>query len=115
MSQSNKTPRKVDLRGQVLNLVDLVGYQENAVVSRTVINKPAGTVTMFAFDKEQGLSEHIVPFDALVYVIEGEVEIIISGQPFRLKKGEMIIMPAEKTHSLKAVERFKMALVMIKS
>jgi len=99
---------------QVKNLSDLVKYQENAVVSSEIIKKDAGTVTVFAFDKGQGLSEHTAPFDALVNIIDGRAEVSISGKPFTLKEGEMIIMPANKPHSLKAVEKFKMLLVMIK-
>ena len=96
-------------------LADLIGYQEGSVVSRTIIDKDAGTVTLFAFDEGQGLSEHTAPFDALVYSLEGEVEITISGKKFPLTKGEMIIMPANKPHALKATKRFKMLLTMIKS
>jgi len=99
---------------QVKNLSDLVKYQENAVVSSEIIKKDAGTVTVFAFDKGQGLSEHTAPFDALVNIIDGWAEVSISGKPFTVKEGEMIIMPANKPHSLKAVEKFKMLLVMIK-
>ena len=99
---------------QVKNLSDLVKYQENAVVSSEIIKKDAGTVTVFAFDKDQGLSEHTAPFDALVNIIDGRAEVSISGKLFIVKEGEMIIMPANKPHSLKAVEKFKMLLVMIK-
>jgi quercetin dioxygenase-like cupin family protein len=104
-----------NLVGTVAVLDGLIAYQEGAVVSRTVIDKSAGTVTIFAFDKDQGLSEHTAPFDALVNVLDGEVEITISGRPSRVKKGEMLIMPANDPHALKAVTRFKMMLVMIKS
>jgi len=99
---------------QVKNLSDLVKYQENAVVSSEIIKKDAGTVTVFAFDKDQGLSEHTAPFDALVNIIDGRAEVSISGELFTVKEGEMIVMPANKPHSLKAVEKFKMLLVMIK-
>jgi len=92
----------------------MVDYQEGSVVSREVISKPAGTVTVFAFDAGQGLSEHTAPFDALVQVIDGEAEIRISGHPHHLKAGEMIIMPAGEPHALKAIGRFKMLLVMIR-
>jgi len=95
-------------------LTDMVDYQEGSVVSREVISKPAGTVTVFAFDAGQGLSEHTAPFDALVQVIDGEAEIRISGHPHHLKAGEMIIMPAGEPHALKAIGRFKMLLVMIR-
>jgi quercetin dioxygenase-like cupin family protein len=104
-----------NLVGKVVALEGLIDYQDGAVVSRTVIDKPAGTVTLFAFDKGQGLSEHTAPFDALVNVIDGEVEITISGKPSLVKKGEMLIMPANDPHALKALTRFKMMLVMVKS
>lgn len=107
--------QKEDLRGRALKAKDLVGYDKGAVVSRTIIEKKTGTVTIFSFDKGQGLSEHTAPFDAIVEVLDGEAEIIISGAPSRVKAGEFIIMPANKPHSLKAVKRFKMALVMIRS
>ncbi len=94
---------------------DLLDYQEGSVVSRTIIDKKTGTVTLFAFDEGQGLSEHTAPFDALVHLIDGEAEITISGKPLRLKKGEMVIMPAGDPHALQAVKKFKMILIMIKS
>ncbi len=97
------------------SLVDMVNYQKESVVSKTLIEKKTGTVTLFAFDQGQGLSEHTAPFDALVYILDGEVEITISGNPINLKQGEMIIMPANESHALKAINRFKMILIMIKS
>ncbi len=97
------------------SLVDMVNYQKESVVSKTLIEKKTGTVTLFAFDQGQGLSEHTAPFDALVYILDGEVEITISGNPINLKQGEMIIMPANESHALKAISRFKMMLIMIKS
>ena len=100
---------------QVMRLVDLADYQDGSVVSRTIINKKTGTVTFFAFDKGQGLSEHTAPFDALVYLLDGEAEISISGKPHHLKQGEMIIMPATQPHALKALKKFKMILIMIRS
>lgn len=100
---------------QPLELTDLADYQEGSVVSQTIINKKTGTVTFFAFDQGQGLSEHTAPFDALVYLLDGEVEIVISGKPLQVKKGEMVIMPANQPHSLRAVKRFKMILTMIRS
>ena len=100
---------------EVLLLSDMIAYQEGAVVSRTIIDKQTGTVTLFAFDKGQGLSEHTAPFDALVYILDGEAEVTISGESNRLKEGEAVIMPAHKLHALKAIKRFKMMLVMIKS
>lgn len=99
---------------QVKNLSEIVKYQENAIVSSEIIKKSTGTVTLFAFDEGQGLSEHTAPFDALVNIIDGEAEVTISGKPAVVKKGEMIIMPANEPHSLKAVKKFKMLLVLIK-
>lgn len=96
-------------------VVDLVGYQDGSVVSREVLKKNTGTVTVFAFDEGQGLSEHTAPFDALAQTIEGELEIAISGVPLRLKAGEMVIMPANEPHSLKAIAKSKMLLTMIRS
>ncbi len=98
----------------VLNLSEMVSYQEGSVVSKEIIKKQTGIVTLFAFDKGQGLSEHTAPFDALVNIIDGQAEVTISGKLLIVKEGEMIIMPANKPHSLKAVEKFKMLLVMIK-
>jgi quercetin dioxygenase-like cupin family protein len=103
------------LVGQAIRLVDLADYQEGSVVSRTIIDKKAGTVTSFAFAEGQGLSEHTAPFDALVYLLEGEAEIVISGKPIHLKSGEMVIMPANHPHALKATKDFKMILTMIRS
>jgi quercetin dioxygenase-like cupin family protein len=97
------------------NLVSLVDYQDGAVVSKEIIRKEKGTVTLFAFDKGQGLSEHAAAFDALVYVLDGQAEIYIAAKPHLLKTGQAIIMPANKPHALKAIERFKMLLVMIKT
>jgi len=84
------------------------------VVSRTIIDRKAGTVTFFAFDEEQGLSEHAAPFDALIYILEGEADIVISGKKMRAREGEMLVIPAKKPHALKAVRRFKMMLTMIR-
>ncbi len=99
----------------VAKAVDLAQYQEGAVVSREILKKPTGTVTIFAFDEGQGLSEHTAPFDALAQVVEGEAEIAISSQPHVVRAGEMILMPAGKPHALKAITRFKMILTMIRS
>jgi quercetin dioxygenase-like cupin family protein len=103
------------LVGQVVRLIDLADYQEGSVVSRTIIDKKTGTVTFFAFDEGQGLSEHTAPFDAFVYVLEGEAEVVISGKPIRLRQGEMVIMPANQPHALRATKNFKMILTMIRS
>lgn len=99
----------------VIRVIDLADYQEGAVVSRTIIDKKAGTVTFFAFDEGQGLSEHTAPFDALVYLLDGEAEIVISSKPLHLKAGEMVIMPANEPHALRALKKFKMILTMIRS
>lgn len=96
-------------------MADLITYQDGSVVSRTIAKKDSGTITVFAFDKGQGLSEHTAPFDAMVQVLDGEVEVTISGEPHRVAAGEMIVMPANEPHALSAVERFKMVLVMLKS
>jgi quercetin dioxygenase-like cupin family protein len=104
-----------DLTGKVMDLGRMVEYHAGSIVSRTVIDKPAGTLTLFAFDKGQGLSEHTAPFDAMVYILDGEAEVKISGQPLHLKPGEMVIMPANEPHALRAIVRFKMMLTMIKS
>ncbi len=103
------------LAGKASSLSELIDYQEGSVVSRTLIDKKGGTVTLFAFDENQGLSEHTAPYDALVYVLEGEVGVTISGKPLRLKQGEVTIMPADQPHALAAKTKFKMLLVMIKS
>ena len=97
------------------SLLDMVGYQEGAVVSKTLIDKKTGTVTLFAFAQGQGLSEHTAPFDALVQVLDGEAEIRISGTSFDLKPGEIIVMPANEPHALKAIKQFRMMLTMIRS
>ena len=115
MAHGEKQTSSEKLVGKVVRLADLVDYQDGAVVSREIINKKTGTVTLFAFDKGQGLSEHTAPFDALVYIIDGEADITISGKTLRLKEGEMVIMPANQPHSLKAVGKFKMILTMIRS
>jgi len=102
-------------KSEVQNLSSLVNYQESSVVSKMLIKKSAGTVSLFAFDKGEGLSEHTAPFDALVNILDGEAEIVISGEIYIVKQGEMIIMPADEPHALKAIKRFKMMLTMIKS
>jgi quercetin dioxygenase-like cupin family protein len=100
---------------KVVTTTDLVEYQSGAVVSRTIVKKPTGTITLFAFDAGEGLSEHTAPFDALVNVLDGEVEVTISGKPLILKAGECTIMPADEPHALKAISKFKMMLTMIKN
>ena len=114
--EHNKGQKDTDqLLGQAIELIGLIDYQEGSVVSRTIIDKATGTCTLFAFDGGQGLSEHTAPFDALVYILDGEAEVTISGKVNRLTKGNMIIMPANEPHALLAIKRFKMMLVMIRS
>lgn len=115
MNHNKRQNGEERLVAHALRLVDLVDYQEGAVVSRTIVDKETGTVTLFAFDEGQRLSEYTTSYDALVYIIDGEAEIIISGKAFHLKDGEMILMPANEPHALKAVKRFKMILTMIRS
>lgn len=99
----------------VMHGSETIAYQSDSVVSKTLINKPSGTVTLFAFDAGQGLSEHTAPFDAMVYMLDGAAEIKISGASYTVKSGEIIIMPAHNPHALYAKEKFKMMLIMIKS
>ena len=112
-SKNHTTTDKI--KAKAVKLIDLIDYQEDSVVSRTIIDKKTGTLTLFAFGEGQGLSEHTAPYDAIVYLLDGEVEVSISGKNLRLKEGEMVIMPAGEPHALKAIKRFKMMLVMIKS
>lgn len=112
MSEAKQTDK--DLLAKVANVAGLVEYQEGSVVSRTILDRQTGTITLFAFDKGQGLSEHTAPFDALVHILDGEAVITISGNDHQLKTGEAIIMPANDPHALQAEERFKMMLVMIR-
>jgi quercetin dioxygenase-like cupin family protein len=100
---------------EALNLNKMIDYQQDSVVSRTLIKKKTGNVTLFAFDQGQALSEHTAPFDAIAFILDGESEITVSGKTHHLKSGEMIIMPANEPHALKAVKKYKMLLVMIKS
>jgi len=114
--KKNKNQAKIEKLGpQAVCLVDLVEYQKNSVVSQMVLNKKAGTVTVFAFDEAQSLSEHSAPFDALVHILDGEAEIIISGKSLLANKGDIVVMPANEPHALKAVKKFKMLLTMIRS
>ena len=100
---------------EAVSAADLVAYQDGAVVSRELVRKGTGTVTAFAFDEGQGLSEHTTPFDALAHVLEGEAEIVIAGTPHRVAAGAIILMPGGQPHALRAVRRFKMILTMIRS
>ena len=104
-----------NLSGQTINLADLIDYQIGSVVSREIMKKANGSITLFAFDEGEGLSEHTAPYDAALEILEGEAEIKLSGKINNLKMGEMIIMPAGEPHSVKALGKFKMLLTMIKS
>jgi len=115
MAKNENAASTKTLKAQAAVLASLITYQNGSVVSRTIIDKTAGTVTLFAFDEGEGLSEHTAPYDALVYVFDGEADIVISGKHVRVKQGEMTIMPANESHALKAVKKFKMLLVMVRS
>jgi quercetin dioxygenase-like cupin family protein len=114
VEHGTKESARDTLVAKALKIADLVKYQTNAIVSRTLIDKEVGTVTLFAFDETQGLSEHAAPFDALVYILDGEADITIQGKPTRLKTGDMTIMPANKPHAVKAVSKFRMLLIMVR-
>ena len=113
--QKKRYLSKGKLVGQAIELESLIDYQEGSVVSREIISRDAGTVTLFAFDEGQGLSEHTAPFDAMVQLLDGEAEITIAGKPLQVREGEILIMPADKPHALKALTKFKMVLTMIRS
>ena len=104
-----------NLSGQTISLASLIDYQISSVVSREIVKKANGSITLFAFDEDEGLSEHTAPFDAALHILEGKAEIKLSGKSNNLKMGEMIIMPAGEPHSVKALGKFKMLLTMIKS
>jgi quercetin dioxygenase-like cupin family protein len=106
---------KGSIMAQAMNLADLIAYQPGAVVSRTLIDKKVGTITVFAFDEGEGLSEHTAPFDAFIQVVDGAAEITIAGTVHKVVAGEIIIMPANQPHAVKAVSQFKMLLVMIRA
>ena len=110
-----KTKTAANLIGKAITLAELTKYQAGAIVSREVLRKPTGTVTAFAFDAGQALSEHTAPFDALICVLDGEAEMQIAGKPHQVGAGQMIILPANKPHAVNALGRFKMLLVMIGS
>lgn len=115
MDPANNTSNNQDLVSKATRLLETIHYQDASIVSRTLIDKNAGTVTLFAFSAGQGLSEHTAPYDALVYFFDGEADITISGKKLHLIQGEMTIMPANELHALKASQRFKMMLIMIKA
>jgi quercetin dioxygenase-like cupin family protein len=104
-----------ELLAKVVSLEDLIAYQAGAVVSRTLIKKSAGTVTLFAFDAEQEVSEHTAPYDAMVYLVEGELDLTVAGKPVQLTGGQVMLLPADQPHALKASQRSKMLLVMIRA
>ena len=113
-SQPSQGKREIPA-AEIVRLAELVNYQEGAVVSRTLIGRATGTVTLFAFDEGQGLSEHTAPFDALAHVLEGKAEVVVSGTPLLANAGEAVLMPANQPHALKALTKFKMLLTMIRS
>ena len=115
MAEAEEPTTAEKLRGETARPTDLVAYQDGSVVSRQIVGATGGTVTLFAFAEGEGLSEHTAPFDALVYILDGETEVVISGKALHLKEGEMVIMPANQPHSLRATRAFKMMLVMIRS
>ena len=106
---------KETIKSKAIHLMDHVKYSEGSVVSRTLIDKKAGTITLFAFDEGQGLSEHTAPFDAVIHILDGEAELKIGGKPVKAGAGQMVIMPAHVPHSVKAVKKFKMLLIMIRA
>ncbi len=106
--------KRDDLKGKVLVLKDLVNYQDGTVASRMVVNRKAGSITLFSFDEDEGLSEHTAPYDAVVTILDGECEVWVAGETFQLKEGETIIFPANAPHALSAITRFKMMLIMIR-
>ena len=112
MADDRSNPSDLDTAS---SLAGLVQYQPGAVVSRTILKRPSGNVTAFAFDEGEGLSEHTAPYDAMVLVVDGEAEITVAGKVNAVRAGEMIILPAGKPHALRAVSRFKMLLVMIRA
>lgn len=113
-SQQESSKRGIPI-AEVVRWTDLLTYQQGSVVSRALVSRQTGNVTLFAFDAGEGLSEHTAPFDALVHLLDGEAEVVISGKPLRVKAGEMVLMPAHQPHALKAVTRFVMLLTMIRS
>lgn len=115
MGKANEVERQQGPGTAAQRLVEMVEYQDQSVVSRTIVGKQSGTVTLFAFGEGQGLSEHTAPFDALALVVDGEAEITVSGQRHTVGEGEVLLMPANEPHSLHASQAFKMLLVMIRS
>nr|WP_300998782.1 cupin domain-containing protein [Methanoculleus sp.] len=114
MVQQVSEEKRTELRGKVLRLADLVAYQDGTVASRMVVNKPAGSITLFSFDEDEGLSEHTAPYDAVVTILDGECEVWVAGETHQMSAGETIIFPANAPHALSAITRFKMSLTMIR-
>jgi quercetin dioxygenase-like cupin family protein len=106
--------RREELKGKVLQLKDLVNYNEGTVASRMIISRKSGNITIFSFDENEGLSEHTAPFDAMVTILDGECEVWVSGQTYPMREGDTIIFPANVPHALSAITKFKMSLTMIK-
>ncbi len=106
--------KRAELKGKVLHLKGLVEYQDGTVASRMLVNRPAGSITLFSFDEDEGLSEHTAPYDAVVTILDGECEVWLAGETHQMKEGETIIFPANAPHALSAVTRFKMMLTMIR-
>jgi quercetin dioxygenase-like cupin family protein len=106
--------KRAEIRGKALKLKDLVEYQDGTVASRMIINNPAGSITLFSFDEDEGLSEHTAPYDAVVTILDGECEVWVAGETHRMVEGETIIFPANAPHALSAITRFKMSLTMIR-
>jgi quercetin dioxygenase-like cupin family protein len=115
MTDNARDSDRKALTDKAAKLIDLVSYQEGSIVSKTIVEKKTGTVTLFAFDGGQGLSEHTAPFDALVWILDGEATVTISGKSHRLREGEAILMPANQPHALEGPGKFKMMLTMIRS
>jgi quercetin dioxygenase-like cupin family protein len=111
---STTTGRLEVAEGQGFSLLGLVSYQEGSLVSRVILKREKGNITVFAFDEGQMLSEHTSPFDALVQVIEGEAEVTVAGKPIALRSGDIVLLPADKPHAVKATTRFKMLLTMVR-
>ena len=113
--KQNRRGMPVEELPHAAKLADMIEYQKGSVVSRTLVDKKAGTVTLFAFDKDEGLSEHTAPYEALIYIAEGEVEVKVAAKSFILETGDMIMLPAKKPHALRGIQKFKMLLVMVRS
>ena len=115
LEKADKTGnRRDELRGKVLTLKDLVDYQDGTVASRMIVNTKAGSITLFSFDEDEGLSEHTAPYDAVVTILDGECEVWVQGVTYQMKEGDTIIFPAGVPHALSAITRFKMSLTMIR-